>query len=129
MPKINTHSLINRKLSGEPVELEDGRASVRLKITKDMVVDEKGLAHGGFLFSAADYAAMLSVNHPNVVLASARVKFLKPVKLGDEVLFKAKVCDREGKKVTVEVTGSKKEEKVFEGSFLCIIPKTHVLKE
>lgn len=50
-----------------------------------MKVDSHGLIHGGFLFGAADYASMLAVNDPNVVLASAEVRFLRPLKSGDTV--------------------------------------------
>lgn len=128
MPRVKTHARIDKSLSGEPVSVEDGSATVRLKTSEVMVADEKGLVHGGFLFSAADYAAMLSVNHPNVVLAKAEVKFLKPVKVGDEVLFKGDVKERDGKKLKVIVEGERKGEKVFEGTFLCVVPERHVLE-
>ena len=59
---------------------------VKLKTNEKMVADEKGLIHGGFIFSVADYSAMLAVNEPTVVLAGANVKFLKPVIVGDEIL-------------------------------------------
>jgi len=126
--KLRTHLSVNQSLSGKPVELSPGRCSVLLKTSEEMKADEKGLVHGGFLFSAADYAAMLAVNEPTVVLAGAQVKFLKPVKVGEEVLFKAKVIKEEGKKRTVEVEGFKGEEKVFEGTFLAVVPEKHVLE-
>jgi acyl-coenzyme A thioesterase PaaI-like protein len=49
-----------------------------------MVVDAHGLVHGGFVFGLADYAAMLAVNDPNVVLGAAEARFLKPVRRGDQ---------------------------------------------
>jgi acyl-coenzyme A thioesterase PaaI-like protein len=129
MVNIRTHTKIDRRWSGYPEVVKDGFAVVRLKTTEDMAADDKGLVHGGFIFSAADYTAMLSVNHPNVVLAKATVSFLKPVKVGEEVEFEGGVEKREGKKVIVNVVGRRGEEKVFEGEFLCVVLEKHVLVE
>jgi acyl-coenzyme A thioesterase PaaI-like protein len=93
-----------------------------------MVADDKGLVHGGFLFSSADFCAMLAVNEPNVVLGSASVKFLRPVKVAQEVLFEGRLVRREGKKWIVEVVGRRDGEKVFEGEFVCFVPERHVLE-
>jgi acyl-coenzyme A thioesterase PaaI-like protein len=48
----------------------------------EMTVYEKGLVHGGFIFSQADHAAMLAVNHPDVVLGREECNFLAPAKRG-----------------------------------------------
>ena len=129
MLPVKTHTRIERTLSGEPVEISEGSATVKLRTTQVMAADEKGLVHGGFLFSAADYAAMLSVNHPNVVLAGADVRFLKPVKVGEEVILKGKIIEGGDKKIKVHVEGRKGEEKVFEGIFLCVVLDKHVLEK
>ncbi|NPA32017.1 MAG: PaaI family thioesterase [Aquificae bacterium] len=125
---IKTHKLIDRSLSGEPLKLEEKYAEVLLSTDERMRADETGLVHGGFLFSSADYCAMLAVNHPNVVLAGANVRFLKPVRAGESVLFKGKVVKEEGKKRSVLVEGFREGEKVFEGEFLAVVPREHVLK-
>ena len=127
MTMINTHLAINKSLCGTPVELGEGYAKVKLEATKDMMADEKGLIHGGFIFGLADYASMLAVNHPNVVLAKAEVKFLKPVKLGDVMISQANVQRVENNKYTVEASVSVDDVKVFEGIFLCVITSKHVL--
>lgn len=127
--KIKTHLSIHQRFSGTPTHIEEGtRGSLRLSTTEEMVADEKGLIHGGFLFSAADYLAMITMNHPNVVLGAASVRFLKPVKLGDEVLFKSEVIQTEGQKSLVKVEGFVREEKVFEGEFKCYSLQKHVLE-
>lgn len=124
-----THNRASPKYCGKVVRLADGEAEVELELTEEMAVDDKGLVHGGFTFSAADYAAMVAVNHPLVVLAGAEVKFLKPTKVGEIIVSKAKVVSQEGKKIKVEVSSFRKsnQEKVFEGNFTCIIPSKHVL--
>ncbi len=126
--RIETHEKIDKSLSGEPVKVSEGYSEVLLRTDERMVADEKGLIHGGFIFSAADYASMLAVNHPNVVLAGANVKFLKPVKLGESILCKAKVEEDKGKKKKVKVECFKENEKVFEGEFFTVVLEKHVLE-
>ena len=63
-----------------------------------MAADDRGLVHGGFIFGMADYAAMVAVNDPLVVLGSAETKFLKPVQVGDTVEAVARVQSESGKK-------------------------------
>ncbi len=125
--EIRTHRRIDQTLSGTPVELSQGKAIVKLKTDERMVADEKGLIHGGFIFSLADYAAMLSVNEETVVLAKAEVKFIKPVRLGDEIEAHAEIREIEGKKRKVYVEVKRGEEVVFVGDFLCVVPEKHVL--
>ena len=125
--EIRTHRRIDQSLSGVPVELSQGKAIVKLKTDERMVADEYGLVHGGFIFSLADYASMLAVNEETVVLAKAEVKFLKPVKLGDEVVATAEVKGIEGKKRFVSVEVKRGDEVVFTGEFFCVVPEKHVL--
>ena len=86
MEPVRTHLGIDRRLCGEPVELSEGRAVVRLATVAEMAADERGLVHGGFVFGCADYAAMLAVNDPNVVLGSGSLRFAKPVRVGETLM-------------------------------------------
>jgi acyl-CoA thioesterase len=123
-----THTKINSALSGEVVKLEHGYAKVELETIEAMRADDVGLVHGGFIFSAADYAAMAAVNEPNVVLASSNCLFLSPVRIGDKVTFEANEHQKEGRKRTVSVKGYVHEIKVFEGDFKTVITERHVLR-
>ncbi|MBD3796665.1 MAG: PaaI family thioesterase [Campylobacterales bacterium] len=125
---IKTHERINQELSGELIKIEEGYVEVRLTTTIDMLADNVGLIHGGFIFSAADYAAMLAVNERNVVLVASDCQFLSPVKLHDEVNFTARVRHKEGRKRNVNVVGYVLDVKVFEGEFKTVITEKHVLK-
>jgi acyl-CoA thioesterase len=125
---LKTHEMINHTLSGDLERLENGYAKVKLSTNEDMRADEVGLVHGGFIFSAADFAAMAAVNEPNVVLAGSNCQFLAPVRVGDEVLFEAKVRHKEGRKRNVVVTGYAYEIKVFEAEFKTVVTERHVLK-
>ncbi len=125
--EIITHQKINQEICGKPLEVKKGYSRVELVTLESMAADQSGLVHGGFIFGQADYAAMIAVNHPNVVLGGADVKFLKPVKTGERVLAEARVTAVEGKKNTVEVVVTRGEEKVFEGNFTCFVLGKHVL--
>jgi len=124
---IRTHLKIDQTLCGKPIQMADGKSKVALVTTPAMGADETGLVHGGFVFGLADYAAMLAVNHPNVVLASAEVKFLQPTKVGDTLRAIATVMRAKGKKKTVEVIVKKGDISVLSGNFTCFVLEKHVL--
>ena len=125
---LQTHNKINQELNGEIIKLEKGYVELRLSTTSEMLVDKFGLIHGGFIFSAADYAAMAAVNEPNVVLVASDCQFLSPVRVNDEVNFIAKVRHKEGKKRNVIVEAYVLDIKVFDGVFKTVITEKHVLK-
>lgn len=126
--KTRTHLSIDQSLCGSPLDLSDGAATVALDTTDQMSVDEEGLVHGGFVFGLADYAAMLAVDDPNVVLGSARTRFLKPVRRGQRVVATAQTVRSEGRRHEVQVEAVVGSTKVFEGTFTCIVLEHHVLE-
>ena len=126
--KIRTHELIDRSLCGEPLHVKDGISEVRLECTQCMAADESGLVHGGFIFGLADYAAMLAVNHPNVVLGAAETSFLKPSRVHDVLIARAECSPPDEGKCMVKLKVSCGEEIVFRGTFTCFILKRHVLE-
>lgn len=126
--KIDTHRLINQSLCGKPLVVDDGNSQVELVTTPQMAADEQGLVHGGFIFCAADYAAMIAVNHPNVVLGASDVKFLKPVQVGETVIANALIQEVKGRKYWVSVSVTKDGEEVFQGMFTCFVLDRHVLE-
>ncbi|MEA5114149.1 MAG: PaaI family thioesterase [Geobacteraceae bacterium] len=128
--ELNTHLAINRSLCGQIISVDEGKAVVKLDTIPEMVADAHQLVHGGFIFGAADFAAMAAVNDPNVVLGSAEVRFLKPTKCGDAVTLEAKVAEIGGKKHRVEVEGvDEAGTKVFSGIFTCFVLEKHVLEK
>jgi len=92
-----------------------------------MAADARGLVHGGFTFGLADYAAMLAVNEPTVVLASAQTKFLGPIVVGDRVEAEATVERTDGRKRWVKVVVRRGEVPMLEGEFLAVVPDKHLL--
>lgn len=102
-------------------------ARVALVTVSEMAADDRGLVHGGFVFGLADYAAMLAVNHPNVVLGGAETRFLKPVTVGETLLARADVFETSGRKIRVKVEVLRGEEAVMTGELTCFTLDRHVL--
>ena len=129
MEEVRTHSQIDESLSGRVQQLEIGRCSVEFEASPSMRADDTGLVHGGFLFSAADYAAMLAVNEPTVVLLGAEVQFVRPCRVGDKVEVNARVTVMDSRRPIVEVVAlDRTKTEVFRGTFKCAVPSRHVLE-
>ncbi len=127
MSEPNTHPKIDRGLSGAPLALSPGKATARFVATDVMSTDDRGLVHGGFVFGLADHAAMLAVNDPHVVLGSADVRFVAPVKVGDEVIASAEVTEEKGKKRVLSVSAKVGEREVLAGTMVAFVLEKHVL--
>ncbi|MEM3404505.1 MAG: hotdog domain-containing protein [Nitrososphaeria archaeon] len=128
MDEIETHKHIETRYSGRCIDLIPGKRSIVMLDTQEfMKTDEKGLLHGGFTFSLADYAAMVAVNHTYVVLAEALVSFVLPVKVGARLIAKAHVYRHVKNKYFVKVDVQVDDKTVFVGSFKCLVPTHHVL--
>ena len=126
--EIKTHLLADKTLLGTPLEVIDGKSSIlQLVVTENMIVDGKGLVHGGFAFGLADYAAMLAVNDPNVVISRASVRFTSPVQRGDVMKAFAEVVEQNKMKRVVHVMVKVDEKTVFTGELDCYVLEKHVL--
>jgi acyl-coenzyme A thioesterase PaaI-like protein len=121
-----THLAIDRRLCGAPVELRGGGAVVALDTIPEMAADERGLVHGGFVFNAADHAAMLAVNDPHVVLASASLDFLRPVRVGERLTASAEVVRNEGHRRLVRCTVAGPAGEVLRADLVCVVLAEHV---
>jgi acyl-coenzyme A thioesterase PaaI-like protein len=96
--EIFTHLLAHKPLLGTPVEIVEGKlAIVKLVAIENMVVDERGLVHGGFTFGLADMVA------------------------------EAKVVEVNKSKWVVEVEVRVDENTVLSGKLLCYVLEKHVL--
>lgn len=128
----NTHHGIDAGLVGEVEQLGAGTAVVGLTGVAGMAADDRGLVHGGFTFGLADYAAMLAVNDPNVVLGGADCRFLAPVVVGQRMTATATLDEAKGRKHAVEVVVTVPDadgaaKRVFTGRFTCFVLDQHVL--
>ncbi len=122
-----THLGMNAELVGTVLAIGDGLATVELVGTAAMAADDRGLVHGGFTFGLADYAAMVAVNDPNVVLGGSDCRFLAPVQVGQTMLATARVEAEKGRKRTVSVSVSVGEAEVLSGTLTAFVLDQHVL--
>ncbi|MBN2963738.1 PaaI family thioesterase [Sulfurospirillum sp. T05] len=126
--ELNTHQRIKNILCGTIMSLDKGYARVNLLTTNEMIVDELGLIHSGFVFSAADYAAVAAVNEENIVVIGAKTSFLAPAKVGDLLEFEAKAKFEDSRKREITVTGKINDIKIFEGIFHAVVLEKHIFK-
>jgi len=125
---INTHLEISEDLCGRVTDLQPGSCTLELTPMAQIRADDRGLVHGGFIFGAADYAAMLAINDPHVVLAGAEVRFMKPTRVGERLVFKAETVTDHPRRPSVEVHAlDAAGEEVFRGVFSCAVLSRHVL--
>ncbi len=124
---VDTHKSIRAELCGTVTHRSTGTATVLLATSDDMAADSRGLVHGGFVFGAADYAAMVAVNDPHVVLGAADTRFTAPVQVGDAVVCQATVEAEKGRKRTVKVVCHVDGRTVMEGVFTTFVLDSHVL--
>lgn len=126
--KILTHLGISPLLVGAGEVTEAGHAKASLTTLAEMAADAQGLVHGGFVFGLADYAAMLAVNDPYVVLGAAESRFLAPVRVGEVLVAEAVAQQTQGKKRLVDCTVRQGEKEVFTATFTCFVLPRHVLE-
>ena len=124
-----THLAIDPELVGRPLELAPGRASCVLETTQAMVTDDRGLIHGGFVFGLADYAAMLAVNDPNVVLGAAETRFTAPASHPTRITATATVIADAGARREVAVEALADDTVILRGTFTCFVLDHHVLDD
>jgi acyl-coenzyme A thioesterase PaaI-like protein len=127
MTPITTHRRIHPDWVGTVTDAEVGAATCTLLTRPEMAADERGLVHGGFVFGLADYAAMVAVNDPNVVLGAAEVRFVAPVRVGERVTAVARASTTAGRKRGVEVVATVDGREVMKGTFTTFVLDRHVL--
>lgn len=104
--------------TGAGVELVDvgpGRAVTRLVVERRHV-NGHGMCHGGYLFLLADSAFAYACNSYGTptVAAGAEIIFLRPARLGDELVARAEVRSRSGRSGVYDVTVRAGDEAVAE---------------
>ena len=95
----------SRSLGIELLELAEGCATVRMRITGTMV-NGHAIGHGGYVFMLADTAFACACNSegPVTVAASADISFIAPVREGDILMATAIERTRFGRSGIYDVT-------------------------
>ncbi len=124
--KMIEHDRVLSLLDIEIEQVDVGYARASMKITTEML-NGFNIAHGGMTFSLADTAFAYACNSRNqlTVAASAKVKFVKMVRVGDKITATANERSINGKKGIYDVRVENQNGElvaIFEG-------KSHALDE
>jgi acyl-CoA thioesterase len=85
-------------LGMEILEVKAGQATLAMTV-KPHMVNGHGIAHGGFIFLLADSTFAFACNSRNerTVAAQCNISFIKPGKLGDNLVATANEISRTGR--------------------------------
>jgi acyl-CoA thioesterase len=92
-------------LGMEIVEIRSGHATLKMTVKPHMVNGQR-IAHGGLIFTLADSAFAFACNTHNerVVAAEGNITFIRPGKLGDVLVAKAREISRNGRSGIYDVS-------------------------
>lgn len=112
-------SLGELELIGELQELVIGEyARSELQIDDSMVLAKAQVARGHHLFAQANSLAIALVDAEVALTGSVRMKFVRPVRLGETVLADGKVLKRRDNKYLVDIIARVQDEIVFKGKWI-----------
>lgn len=117
----SVRSLPLDEVIGEIVDLQLDRSGISIfEIKNEHVFSRTGIARGHHLFAQANSLAVAVIDCPIALTASADIRFVRPVKLGEKCIAKAsvRINDEERSKSKVELNTYVSDELVFQGSFI-----------
>jgi acyl-coenzyme A thioesterase PaaI-like protein len=112
-------SLPMDEIIGEVIDLHLNQSGISMfEIRDEHVFSRTKIARGHHVFSQANSLAVAVINDPIALTASADIRFLRPVKLGEKCVSKAYVRSISKGKAKVEAVTYVGEEIVFKGNFV-----------
>ncbi|SEB45140.1 Acyl-coenzyme A thioesterase PaaI, contains HGG motif [Paenibacillus sp. GP183] len=112
-------SLPMDEIIGEVIDLQLNQSGISMfEIREEHVFSRTKIARGHHVFSQANSLAVAVINDPIALTASADIRFLRPIKLGEKCIAKAYVRSISKGKAKVEAVTYVSEEIVFRGNFV-----------
>jgi len=103
---------------GEVIDLQlDVQALSMLEIKEEHVFSRTQIARGHYIFAQANSLAVAVINADVALTASARIRFIRPVKLGEKLVAKAVVRSQNADESKVRVETKVQGELVFTATF------------
>lgn len=124
----NVKSLGIDEVIGEVIDLQlDSQAISVLEIKEEHVFSRTRIARGHYIFAQANSLAVAVINADVALTATARIRFIRPVHLGERLVAKAIVRSRNGDESKVRVETKVQGEPVFSATFrvVCMPGTTH----
>jgi acyl-coenzyme A thioesterase PaaI-like protein len=104
---------------GEVIDLQLDTSGISIfELKEEHVFSRTKIARGHHIFSQANSLAVAVIDDAIALTASANIRFVRPVKLGERCVAKAYVRSISRGKAKVEVFTYVGEELVFEGRFI-----------
>jgi len=114
-------SLPLHEVIGEIVDLQLDKSGISIfEIREEHVFSRTGIARGHHLFAQANSLAVAVINDEVALTATADIRFIRQVRLGEKCIAKAYVRSSGKRKARVEVFTYVGEETVFRGDFLIV---------
>lgn len=113
-------SLPADEVVGDIVDLQLDKSGISIfEIREDHVFSRNGIARGHYVFAQANSLAVAVINDEIALTASADIRFIRMVRLGEKCIAKAQVRSLAGRggKAEVDVFTYVGEELVFQGHF------------
>lgn len=112
-------SLSKTELVGDLIDIVlDKEAYSLLEIEEEHVLKKTGIARGHHLFAQANSLAIAVVDAKVVLTGSARVRYKRPVGIGEKIVCKAIVKVKRANTYLVSVYSKVDGEMVFKGQFI-----------
>ncbi|BAH44606.1 fatty acid and phospholipid biosynthesis regulator [Brevibacillus brevis NBRC 100599] len=106
------------EIIGEMVDLQlDSQAISVLEIKEEHVFSKTQIARGHYIFAQANSLAVAVINADVALTATARIRFVRPVRTGEKLVAKAVVRSRNGDECKVRVETKVQGELVFTATF------------
>ncbi|MFY0542841.1 transcription factor FapR [Brevibacillus sp. H7] len=103
---------------GEVIDLQlDDQAISVLEIKQEHVFSRTQIARGHYIFAQANSLAVAVIDADVALTATARIRFIRPVKLGEKLVAKAVVRSANGDECKVRVETKVHGELVFTATF------------
>lgn len=113
---------------GEIVDLQLDQSGISIfEIKQEHIFSRNSIARGHHLFAQANSLAVAVINCPIALTASADIRFIRPVQLGEKCIAKAyvRLHDEERNKSKVELNTYVGDELVFQGQFVIFRSNEH----
>lgn len=114
-------SLSQEEIFGELVDLELGKSGISILIAQqEMAFARNGIVRGHHIFAQANSLAVAIIDAEVVLTGEARLRYLKPVVIGDKIIARGKIMSSRKDKYVVEIITKVNGETVFRGEFVMV---------
>lgn len=112
-------ALSDHEIVGEIIDLELNHSGISvLEITEDMILEKTKIARGHCLFAQANSLAAAVIDAQVVLTGSARIRYRRPVYLGEKIRAKAMIKAQRGTTYLVSVHSRVGQEIVFKAQIV-----------